>query len=218
MLDLNDIVSNSTKYRASKFNKILFIITLSLSSSLLVASEPKINYTSWANLSEKFKCKLSTKLINSKLIPSLELKAKSKHPTMFFRGPTLNPPLTFNIELQYHGAKPVKLKWDKHFGRLLWDREFILTIEQEGHDINSRKLLTATSNIYLAREFKLIYTRDKLKATLDLGRFPAKNLSFGIRKGSAKFQLYLNKKSELDNPANDKKLIPICNSVNILIK
>ena len=86
------------------------------------------------------------------------------------------------IKLTNNKNTGIKLKWDKNFGNLLWESQFLLIIEQNESKTDSSELRFRTSNTYSAEKEIELKNKESIKSTLDFNSLPASYTSFSLKK------------------------------------
>jgi len=91
-----------------------------------------------------------------------------------------------DITLKYYGQETLKIDWDKNFGYVLWNGDFVLVNETSDikedksifnistsiNKISTLNLHIKTSNIYEPRESVKLKLGQELKSTLDFSKLP----------------------------------------------
>jgi len=215
----------------TKIGFLIILLTIYAPMSLggrVLEQKSFANIVDWKSLAGQFKCVFSTKIKTSKIkLQKKKTNNKLKVLKKTFRGPSFSPKLIFKVELEYLGKKPVQVKWDNRFGHLLWDKQFILVIENNKRYIFiSTYLTTMTSGIYSSKLVKTLEFGDKLNSVLHLNNNPSVYMTYNMIKADTRFQLYLRKYKNNVNIHGltligqdiENNLMPICNSLNINIK
>lgn len=213
------------KYFLRTFQQTL-LLSFALFNGLPANAAPAT--VEWSDLQGQFKCKLSSKLKSTKLIPFNTRNRSPGQLVKVLHSPTFNPPLKLTLELTYAGHKPVKVKWDKRFDHVLWNgRDFLLTVQQ-GKVItgSSRSLITSNTRPFTSlNPWLTLNSGEKIYSSMNFNKLYATYMTGGIKTGTAIFQLYLVKKtspalktfSHPGSKLNKNRLLPICNSVSVQI-
>jgi len=186
------------------FLSLAIWLTLLLNSSFLYAVNSPSKTTDWYKLSDYIICALNTQVTRTKITQVDDQKHKPR--TKYIFGPVFNPPLIFSLTLKYKGVKNVSVHWDKAFYRMLWKKQFLLRITQNGKHFTSEKAFFSSNVGYYPPGQALILTPNSiLTSHLNLAGY----VGNGLQKGKAVINIYFTRKGY--------KPILACNPVSVQI-
>lgn len=115
------------------------------------------------------------------------------------------------VKITYTGEKPIVIKWDNNFGRVLWNGDIVLKSKFNLIEKSSSELKFQTSNIYETQKSLTIKTGDTITSTLDFSVLPGSYLKdIFPSSGAVQLQLYVK---DIDK----NKLIPIGTYLQIIV-
>ena len=116
------------------------------------------------------------------------------------------------VKITYTGENPIQIKWDNNFGRVLWDGDFVLKSKFNTIEKYSSDLKFQTSNSYETQKNLTIKFGETITSILDFSSLPGSYLKdLFSSSGILQLQLYLKVNDE-------NKLIPLSNSIQIIVK